>query len=325
MNQTTVVTGGAGFIGSHLCDYFINKGNKVICLDNLLTGQKKNIAQLLNNPNFHFLEADVVKQSTIKKIESLITHYSLLITDILHFASPAGPHPTYPLSYFKLPIKTYLVNSIGTHYLLELARKHKATFLFASTSEVYGDPIEHPQNESYLGNVNTLGPRACYDESKRFGEMATYTFFKKYKLNAKIVRIFNTFGPKMNPKDGRAIPVFITQALKNAPITIFGTGKQTRSFCYIDDLTDGIIKTIEKGKPGEAYNLGSADEKSINETVEIILNSTKSQSKVVYRPGIKDDPKRRCPDISKAKKKLGWSPKVDFQQGLKKTIEYFKK
>jgi len=333
-SPVTIVTGGAGFIGSHLCDYFIKQDKKVICVDNLCTGQKKNINHLLNNPNFHFIQADIVKQSTIKKIQSLITNHQppdhspvtshQSPTTILHFASPAGPHPSSTLSYLQMPIKTYLVNSLGTHRLLKLAKKINASFLFASTSEVYGDPKVHPQPETYTGNVNTLGPRACYDESKRFGEMTVYTFAKKYKMDAKIVRIFNTYGPRMNPKDGRAIPLFITQALKNKPITIFGNGKQTRSFLYIDDQVNGIAKVLEKGKTAQAYNIGSPQETTINKTVETILNLTGSQSEVKYEKGLKDDPQLRCPDITKAKSELNWQPEIHFKQGVQKTINYFK-
>lgn len=321
--QSILITGGAGFIGSHLCEKFIKKEFKVVCVDNLITGQKKNIKHLLDNPNFKFINADVSKKATINKISSVISHQSSTISHILHFASPAGPNPFSPLSYYQLPIKTYLVNSIGTHYLLKLARKNKAEFVFASTSEVYGDPEEHPQKETYFGHVNLLGPRACYDVSKRFGEMAVTTFAKKHKLNTKIIRIFNTYGPRMNPKDGRAVPLFITQALKNELVTVFGSGKQTRSFCYIDDLIKGIIKIIQKGKVNEVYNLGSPEEITINQVLKKILTLTDSSSKVEYKARLKDDPQKRCPDIAKVRKHLAWQPETSLTQGLKKTIQYF--
>ena len=316
--KTVLIAGGAVFIGSHLCKKFIDLDYKVICVDNLITGQKKNINHLFKKPNFKFIKADLTK----KKDYSLLNdQYSL----ILHFASPAGANPHSPLSYYQLPIETYLINSIGTHYLLELAKKTKAEFLFASTSEIYGNPLEHPQKETYFGNTNPIGPRSCYDESKRFGEMATTTYGKKYNLNTKIVRIFNTYGPRMNPKDGRAIPLFITQALENKPINIYGTGKQTRSFCYIDDLINGVIKIIHQGESGEAYNLGTPEEITINQALEKILSLTKSKSEIVHQKKLKDDPQKRCPDINKAREKLDWQPKVSLEKGLLKTIEYFRR
>ncbi|PIS09186.1 NAD-dependent dehydratase [Candidatus Beckwithbacteria bacterium CG10_big_fil_rev_8_21_14_0_10_34_10] len=316
--KKVLITGGAGFIGSHLSEEFLNLGYQVTCLDNFITGQKKNISRLAASPNFKLIKSDVSKKSTYELLDQ---PYSL----ILHFASPAGANPKSPLSYYKLPIKTYLVNSIGTHYLLKLAKKNKAEFIFASTSEVYGNPLEHPQKETYFGNTNPVGPRACYDESKRFGEMVTNTYGKKHQLNTKIVRIFNTYGPRMNPKDGRAIPLFITQALKNKPINIYGTGKQTRSFCYIADLVKGIVEVINLGKPGEIYNLGNPEEITINQMVEKIINLTNSESKVIYQKELEDDPQKRCPDISKAKKGLNWEPKVSLEKGLLKTIEYFRR
>jgi len=317
-----IITGGAGFIGSYLCEHYLNKKYQVFCVDNLITGQKNNIAHLLKNKNFKFLQADITKQATIKKIESLTTDRHSPIT-ILHFASPAGPHPTSPKSYLQLPVKTYLVNSYATHLLLKLAKDIKADFVFASTSEVYGDPKEHPQKESYFGYVNPIGPRSCYDESKRFGEMATITYSEKHHLKSKIIRIFNTYGPRMNPEDGRAIPLFISQALKNQTVTIFGDGNQTRSFCYIDDLVSGIAKIVEKGRPGEVYNLGNPDEITINQTVKKIISLINSSSDIVHKDKLKDDPQRRCPDIAKIKKQTGWHPKISFETGLKKTIKYF--
>lgn len=318
---STLITGGAGFIGSHLCEKFLKQNYKVICVDNLITGQKKNISHLLNNPNFRFIQADVSQPSIINKLSSAINHQ---LSIILHFASPAGPNPHSPKSYLKYPIKTYLVNSLGTHYLLELAKKTKAEFLFASTSEVYGDPLQHPQKEIYFGNVNPIGPRSCYDESKRFGEMATITFGKKYKINTKIVRIFNTYGPRMNPDDGRVIPQFILQALQDKPITIYGDGQQTRSFCYIDDLVKGIMLIVKKAKPYEVFNLGSDQETKIIDLAKIIKQLTGSDSCFTFKPLPIDDPEKRRPDLEKIKKTLGWQSQTNLKEGLKKTITYFK-
>jgi dTDP-glucose 4,6-dehydratase len=315
--SSILITGGVGFIGSHLCEKFLKLKYKVVCVDNLVTGQKKNINHLFSNQNFNFIKADVSKKSNYPLFSNAYSH-------IFHFASPAGPNPNSPLSYYQLPIKTYLVNSIATHYLLQLAKKTKARFIFASSSEVYGDPKEHPQKETYLGYVNPIGPRSCYDESKRFGEMATVTFGKKFNLKTKIIRIFNTYGPRMNPLDGRAIPLFITQALKNKPITVYGTGKQTRSFCYIDDLVNGIIKIAEQEKNHQVYNLGNPDEIGINQLVSKILKLTDSSSKIVHENRLRDDPKKRCPDINRVKNELNWQPKISLEKGLLNTIKYFK-
>jgi dTDP-glucose 4,6-dehydratase len=323
--SSIVITGGAGFIGSHLCDEYIKLGHQVICVDNLITGSKNNIKHLLNNPNFHFLNADVSTKEGIKKVQSLITNYKLLITHVLHFASPAGPNPNSPKSYLQYPIKTYLVNSIGTHYLLKLAKNYKAEFLFASTSEVYGNPLQHPQKETYFGNVNPIGNRSCYDESKRFGEMATITFAKKHKLTTKIVRIFNTYGPRMNPEDGRVIPQFITQSLKNKPITVYGTGRQTRSFCYIDDLVKGIIKVAHNSPTYEVFNIGNDKEIDIVYLAKAIKKLTNSKSKIIYKPLPKDDPEKRKPDLTKIKTMLKWEPKTNLEEGLNKVIDYFNK
>lgn len=326
-HKSILITGGAGFIGSHLCDEYLKNGFSVICVDNLITGQEKNIAHLLNNPNFKFIKADVANQNTynLQPFDSArgrLTTYNF--SHILHFASPAGPNPHSPKSYLKFPIETYLANSIGTHYLLELAKKYQAEFLFASTSEVYGDPLEHPQKETYFGNVNTLGPRSCYDESKRFGEMATVTYGKKFNLKTKIVRIFNTYGPRMNPLDGRVIPQFITQALQNQDITIYGSGKQTRSFCYIDDLISGIKLILEKGEPWETYNLGNDEEISINDLAFSIKKIINSSSQITFKELPVDDPERRKPDLTKTKSKLKWQPITPLENGLQKTINYFK-
>lgn len=320
MNKTVLISGGAGFIGSHLCEEFLNKNFKVICLDNLITGQECNIRHLLKNPNFQFILADISDKKTYQ--QSTINNQQFNF--ILHFASPAGPNPNSPKSYLKYPIETYLVNSFGTHYLLELAKKFKAEFIFASTSEVYGDPKVHPQKENYWGNVNPLGPRACYDESKRFGEMATSTYGKKNNLKTKIIRIFNTYGPKMNPKDGRVIPQFIIQALKGQPLTIYGKGQQTRSFCYIDDLVKGIMLIIEKAKPGSIFNLGNNQEIQISYLANLIKKLTNSNSKIVYKTLPLDDPEKRKPDLNKIKKELSWQPVINIKEGLKKTINWFK-
>lgn len=318
--KKVLLSGGAGFIGSHLAEKLLKIGYKVICVDNLLTGKKENIKHLFKNKNFKFIRADIAKFKTYK----LPTLNNQTFNLILHFASPAGANPYSPLSYYQLPIKTYLVNSLGTHYLLQLCKKIKAEFIFASTSEVYGDPLQHPQKETYFGNVNPLGLRSCYDESKRFGEMATMVFKRKYKLKTKIIRIFNTYGPRMNLDDGRVIPFFINQALKNQPLIIFGSGKQTRSFCYIDDLIDGIIKIIKRGNDGEVYNLGNPQEITIKRLAEKIILLTNSQSKIIYKDKLEDDPQRRLPDINNVKKTTGWQPKINLEEGLKKTIKWFK-
>lgn len=316
--KSVLITGGAGFIGSHLCDEFIRRNFRVVCVDNLITGRQENISHFLKNPNFKFVKADVSDKSTYH-LQFTTCNFS----HILHFASPAGPNPNAPKSYLKYPVKTYLANSIGTHYLLELAKKTKAEFLFASTSEVYGNPEQHPQKETYFGNVNPIGLRSCYDESKRFGEMATITFGKKYQLKTKIVRIFNTYGPRMNPDDGRVIPQFILQALANKPITIYGDGQQTRSFCHIDDLIKGIILILNKAEPYEVFNLGSNREIKITDLAKLIKKLTNSSSKFIFKPLPPDDPEKRKPDLSKTKNLLGWQPEVPLEKGLKKTIGYF--
>lgn len=310
--EKILVTGGAGFIGSHLCEYLIEKGYNVVCLDNLLTGSKKNIEKLLSDPKFEFIEADVTKP--ISQITNEIKY-------IFHLASPASP-----IDYQNHPEETLLTNSDGTINVLDLAKDTGASVLIASTSEVYGDPLEHPQKETYFGNVNSFGPRSCYDEGKRFSEAATYVFLHKYDLDARIVRIFNTYGPKMQKDDGRVVSNFISQALSNSPISIDGDGSQTRSFCYVSDLVEGIFKAMfsEKTK-GEIFNLGNPDEYTIKELAEKILKLTGSKSEIKYSGNFrKDDPMRRKPDIAKAKNVLGWEPKVSVDEGLQKTIEYYK-
>jgi len=310
-----LVTGGAGFIGSHLCDSLIKKGYEVFCVDNLLTGNKRNITHLLENPRFHFYFHDVTKPFS----KTYSSEFSSL-SYIYHLASPASPS-----KYRKYSLETMMVNSIGTRYMLELTKKLKASFLFTSTSEVYGDPLEHPQKETYFGNVNPIGVRACYDEAKRFGEALTMEYIRKNDLNARIVRIFNTYGPRMDPDDGRVIINFINQAASGKILTIYGNGKQTRSFCYITDMIGGIIASMEtENTKGRVINLGYPKEYTIKQIAEIILRLTHSTSTYKYFDKQEDDPTRRRPDISLAKKLLGWQPKTDLFNGLAKTIDYFK-
>lgn len=310
--QSVLVTGGVGFVGSHLCDRLIEEGYKVFCLDNLLTGSLKNIENLLNKPNFEFIEGDV---SRPQDANFQILDY------IFHLASPASP-----IDYQNYPEETLLVNSMGTINMLKLAKSTSAKILIASTSEVYGDPLEHPQKETYLGNVNTFGPRACYDESKRYAEAATYVYLNKYGINARIVRIFNTYGPRMKKDDGRVVSNFITAATAGGIINIDGDGSQTRSFCFVGDMVSGITKAMlgEKTK-GEIFNLGNPDEYTIKELAEKVIALTGSKSEVKYSGSFrKDDPMRRQPDITKARDVLGWTPKVGIDEGLKRTIEYYK-
>lgn len=304
-----LITGGAGFIGSHLCDLLIKKGGAVICMDNLITGKKENIQHLLDNPNFEFIQHDVTKQIRLKES----------IDYVLHFASPASP-----VDYLKYPIKTLKVGSLGTHNALGIAKKYKAKFMLASTSEIYGDPLVNPQPETYYGNVNCIGPRGVYDESKRFAEAITLAYHRKHKIDTKIVRIFNTFGEKMRRNDGRAIPNFIGQALSDKPLTVYGDGFQTRSFCYISDMIDGIYKLMNSSL-NEPVNIGNPDEITILELAKKIIELTSSKNKIVYKPLPADDPKVRRPDITKAKEKLNWQPKVNLEEGLKKTIAWFRK
>lgn len=303
----TLVTGGAGFLGSHLCEYLLKKGHQVIAMDNLLTGSIANIEHL-QCENFKFIKHDV-------------TEYLYIAGDIdyvLHFASPASP-----LDYMQLPIQTLKVGALGTHKALGLALAKRATFLLASTSEVYGDPLIHPQSEDYWGNVNPVGPRGVYDEAKRFAEALTMAYHRYHGVDTKIVRIFNTYGPRMRPNDGRAIPTFIPQALKNEPITIFGDGSQTRSFCYVDDLVEGIYRLLISDIH-EPVNIGNPQEMTIKQMAEVILKVTGSKSKLIYKPLPIDDPKVRQPNITRARTLLGWEPQVQLEEGLKKTIEWFK-
>ena len=307
--STVVITGGAGFLGSHLCDKFIAEDFKVICIDNLLTGNADNIAHLAGNENFKFIKHD-------------ITNYIFIagkVDYILHFASPASP-----IDYLKLPIQTLKVGSLGTHKVLGLAKEKKARMLLASTSEIYGDPDVNPQNEDYWGNVNPIGPRGVYDEAKRFAEAITMAYHRYHKLDTRIVRIFNTYGPRMRLDDGRALPAFVGQALRGQDLTVFGDGSQTRSFCYVSDLIEGIFKLLLSNEV-DPINIGNPSEITIKQFAEEVIRLTGSKSKITYQPLPEDDPKVRQPDISKASKILGWSPKIGREEGLRITIDYFKK
>jgi dTDP-glucose 4,6-dehydratase len=303
-----LLTGGAGFIGSHLCNMLIKEGHSIICMDNLITGKKENIQHLLDNPSFKFIEHDVTTYIDIKE------H----IDYVMHFASPASP-----VDYLKYPIKTLKVGSLGTHNSLGVAKEHKAKFFLASTSEVYGDPLVNPQPETYWGNVNPIGPRGVYDEAKRFAEAITLAYYRSHGIDTKIVRIFNTYGPHMRDHDGRAIPNFIDQALKNEPVTVYGDGLQTRSFCYVSDLVDGIYRLMQSGL-NEPVNIGNPNEMTLLELAKKIIKLINSKSKIEYKPLPVNDPKVRRPDITKAKKELSWQPKVSLDEGLKSTIDWFK-
>lgn len=311
-----VVTGGAGFLGSHLCEKLIEGGDEVICIDNLLTGSKENIANLLNSDKFRFLEYDV----------SNGLPEGLEFERLYHLASPASPNEKSEKSYHKLSFETMLVNTQGTWKLAEEAVKKGAKFLFASTSEAYGDPLEHPQSEEYRGNVSTTGPRSVYDESKRFGETVTAAFVRERGLDGRIIRIFNTYGPKMALDDGRLVMEFCLAALENKPFPVFGDGRQTRSFCFVSDLVEGIILAMEKEKlVGEVVNLGNDKEFTVLELAELIKEITGSSSEVEFARELpEDDPLQRRPDISKAKRMLGWEPKVELREGLKKLVESLK-
>ncbi len=306
--KRVLITGGAGFIGSHLSDLFICRGYKVICIDNLITGKMENVRHLLKYKNFEFIKQNITEHISIKG----------RIDYILHFASPASP-----ADYLKYPIQTLKVGSLGTHNALGLAKAKKTVFLLASTSEVYGDPLVNPQKESYWGNVNSIGPRGVYDEAKRFAEAMTMAYHRYHKLDTRIVRIFNTYGPRMREDDGRAIPNFICQALANKPITIYGTGRQTRSFCYISDLVDGIYGLL-MSKHCMPVNIGNPNEMSLLDLVNIIKRETVRKVKIVHKALPVDDPKVRCPDISTARRVLGWRPVVDIGEGIAKTVSFFK-
>ncbi len=304
----TLVTGGAGFIGSHLCDFLLARQCQVICLDNLLTSELSNIQHLISNKGFTFTSQDI---TDVPVIESDIDY-------IFHLASPASP-----LEYQRLPLETMKASSLGTLNALEMAKEKRAKFLLASTSEVYGDPLEHPQKEEYWGNVNPVGPRSMYDESKRFAEALTMTYHRQFHLDTKIARIFNTYGPRLKKEDGRVVPTFIVQALQGKPLTVFGDGSQTRSFCYISDLVEGIYK-LAMSEINTPINLGNPDEITILALARQILELTGSESDIQNRPLPEGEPKIRQPDISKAQKLLQWQPKITLHDGLKRTIEWFK-
>lgn len=308
MRKTVLITGGAGFIGSHLCDLFIRKGCRVICMDNLITGSLDNIRHLLRNTGFRFVNHNVAEYIDVKG----------RIDYILHFASPASP-----IDYLKYPIPTLKVGSLGTHNALGLAKAKKAVFLLASTSEVYGDPLVNPQPEEYWGNVNPIGPRGVYDEAKRFAEAITMAYHRVHGIDTKIVRIFNTYGERMRANDGRAIPNFICQALAGKTVTMYGSGCQTRSFCYISDLIDGIDRLLLSKEHGPV-NIGNPEEMSLLELARKIKTLTGSSSRISHKPLPVDDPKVRRPDIKKARKLLGWYPRVKLEEGLGRTIDYFK-
>ncbi|HUO57964.1 MAG TPA: UDP-glucuronic acid decarboxylase family protein [bacterium] len=308
----SIVAGGAGFVGSHLCDFLIGHGHRVTCLDNLITGKKENIGHLLGHPRFRFIQRDVTKPlpSGLGK-----AHY------VFHLASPASP-----VGYMTYSIETILTNSIGTQNLLVYSQKSGAKFLFASTSEVYGNPAVHPQVETYWGNVNSFGPRSCYDESKRLGEALVYEYLHKHKVNARLVRIFNTYGPRLNENDGRVVSNLITQALKGRPLTIYGDGSQTRSFCFVTDLVRGLWKVISTPHTaGEVFNLGNPQETSILRFARLVKELCgKPGAKIVKKPLPQDDPIKRRPDITKAKKRLGWKPEIPLKEGLRLTINWYR-
>jgi len=303
-----LITGVCGFLGSHLCDYLLEKGHQVIGMDNLITGKMDNTAHLLGRKDFHFIKQDVTGYIYIKD----------KLDYILHFASPASP-----IDYLQLPIQTLKVGSLGTHKALGLAKEKGAKFLLASTSEVYGDPKVNPQPENYWGNVNPVGPRGVYDEAKRFAEALVIAYHRVHGIDIKIARIFNTYGPRMRANDGRAVPNFITQALKNDDLTVYGDGSQTRSFCYVSDLVEGVYKLM-LSDVNEPVNLGNPDEISILGFAKKVLSLTASRSRIVFKPLPQNDPRVRCPDISKAKELLGWQPKVSMKGGLIKTIRWFR-
>ncbi len=303
----SLVTGGAGFVGSHLCEYLLDKGHEVICMDNLITGTEENIAHI-KNESFQFINHDITEPI---ELDGDLDY-------LYQFASPASP-----IDYLQLPIETIRVGSVGTENCLQLARNKNAAFLMASTSEVYGDPVVHPQTESYWGNVNPIGPRSVYDEPKRFSEAITMAYHRTYGVDTRIVRIFNTYGPRMRTNDGRAIPAFMSQALRGESITVFGTGNQTRSFCFVSDLVDGLYRLMMSGYH-YPVNIGNPAEMTLLSMAEKVLQVTGSKSTIEFKPLPEDDPKQRRPDISLAREKLDWQPKVELETGLKETLDYFR-
>src|SRR5437899_375253 len=305
----SVVTGGAGFLGSHLSDRLLAEGHRIIAIDNLITGNQANIGHLAGNPDYHFIRHNV---------SNFIFLPDSKIDFVFHFASPASP-----IDYLELPIPTLKVGALGTHNALGLAKHKQATFILASTSECYGDPLVHPQTEDYWGNVNPIGPRGCYDEAKRFAEAMTVAYQREHGVEARIVRIFNTFGPRMRLNDARVVPAFVSQALKNKPMTVFGEGRQTRSFCYVSDLIEGIYRLMMSSY-GLPVNIGNPVEMTVLEFAKAIIHATDSRSTIAFKPLPQDDPKQRQPDITRARKLLGWEPEVQLEEGLRHTIEYFR-
>jgi dTDP-glucose 4,6-dehydratase len=303
----TVVTGAAGFIGSHLCETLLARGHSVVGIDNLITGDMSNIAHL-RDKDFQFIRHDVTQFIDVDGP----------VDAVLHWASPASP-----IDYLELPIQTLKVGSLGTHNALGLAKAKKARFVLASTSEVYGDPLEHPQRETYWGNVNPIGPRGVYDEAKRFAEAITLAYHRAHGVETRIVRIFNTYGPRMRLRDGRAVPAFMSQALRNEDVTVFGDGTQTRSFCYVSDLVDGILRLLDS-HTHDPVNIGNPHEVTIEQIARAIISLVGSTSRIVYRPLPQDDPKQRKPDITRAQTILGWQPRIGLEEGLAKTVGYFK-
>lgn len=308
-----LVTGGAGFIGSNLCARLVREGHQVVCVDNLITGSRANLAALEGQADFQYVQHDVTQPFGPELDQP--------VDAVFHLASPASP-----VGYFRNPLATALVNSVGAHHALELARRRGAKFLLASTSEVYGDPLEHPQREEYWGNVNPVGIRSPYDEGKRFAEALTMIYVREYGVDARIVRIFNCYGPNSDPNDGRIVPNFITQALTGQPITVYGDGGQTRSLCYVSDLVDGLIRALcTPGTAGRVYNLGNPEEHTVLEFAQVIRRLANSTSEIVFHSCARqDDPQRRCPDITRARRELGWSPRVGLEEGLELTIAWMR-
>ncbi|HQP08706.1 MAG TPA: SDR family oxidoreductase [Anaerolineaceae bacterium] len=310
-----LVTGAAGFLGSHICEKLINEGHQVIGMDNFITGHPDNLAHLASKPDFEFIRHDVANFIFVPgKVDA-----------VMHFASPASPNPTSPYGYTNLPIQTMKAGALGTHNTLGVARVHNARYMLASTSEIYGDPLEHPQKETYWGHVDPIGVRSVYDEAKRFAEALTMAYHRYHGIDTCIVRIFNTYGPKMHLDDGRALPNFLQQALKQEPLTVYGDGLQTRSFCYVDDLIDGIYRLLMSNEH-DPVNIGNPTEMTILEFAETINRLVSNPSGILFRPDLRlgDDPQRRQPDITRAKQILGWNPTISLDEGIKKTIPYFK-
>jgi UDP-glucuronate decarboxylase len=314
-----LVTGGAGFIGSHLCRRLLADGWTVTCIDNFASGMRRNVAGLLEHPDFQLIEQDVTAAPLSDDCEA---------DRYYHLASPASPNPHTPRSYMALPLETALVNSVGLQNVLELARKHGGRVLFASTSEVYGDPLQHPQREDYWGNVSATGPRSCYDEAKRFGEALSMIYVRSKGVDVRLIRIFNTYGPNMDPEDGRMLPNFITQALRNQPLTIYGDGQYTRSLCFVQDLIEGLLAVMESDRSdaaGRVYNLGNPEEHTILDYAKLVLELLpESRSTITYRDPVPDDPSRRRPDIGRVRGELGWQPRVPLREGVQTTIDYFR-